>query len=96
MLVGTGSDTCTGTTVTRSRSGYSGRIVDGISLTSFFIPSQTQLVNKDGSWVYAQFHLLSDQGIKTLTNEEAAKKSPDYGQADLSVFLGSWRSVTRF
>ncbi|KAJ9125701.1 hypothetical protein QFC24_002485 [Naganishia onofrii] len=42
-----------------------------------------KLVNKDGSWVYAQFHLLSDQGIKTLTNEEAAKKSPDYGQADL-------------
>lgn len=32
---------------------------------------------------YCQFHLKSDQGIKTLTNDEAAKKSPDYGQADL-------------
>jgi catalase len=42
-----------------------------------------KLVNKDGTWVYCQFHLKSDQGIKTLTNDEAAKKSPDYGQADL-------------
>jgi catalase len=44
-----------------------------------------KLVNKSGKTTYAQFHLKSDQGIKTLTNEEAAKKSPDYGQADLYV-----------
>lgn len=42
-----------------------------------------KVVNKAGEWKYVQFHLKSDQGIKTLTNEEAAQKSPDYGQADL-------------
>lgn len=42
-----------------------------------------KLVNKQGQVTYAQFHLNSNQGTKTLTNEEAAKKSPDYGQADL-------------
>ncbi|KAL7424303.1 hypothetical protein Q5752_001893 [Cryptotrichosporon argae] len=42
-----------------------------------------KIVNKDGDWVYAQFHWISDQGIKTLTQEEAATKSPDYGQKDL-------------
>lgn len=56
-----------------------------------------KLVNKDGTWVYCQFHLKSDQGIKTLTNEEAAKKSPDYGQADLfnavSGTMWSWSKM---
>jgi catalase len=42
-----------------------------------------KLVNKAGDVTYCQFHLKSDQGIKTLTNDEAAQKSPDYGQADL-------------
>ena len=30
------------------------------------------LVNKEGEWVYAQFHFISDQGIKNFTNDEAA------------------------
>lgn len=42
-----------------------------------------KLVNSQGEWVYAQFHLISDQGIKTFTNEEAAQHSPDHGQKDL-------------
>jgi catalase len=42
-----------------------------------------KLVNKAGEWVYAQFHLISNQGIKTFTADEAAAKSPDYGQKDL-------------
>jgi len=42
-----------------------------------------KLVNKDGEWVYAQFHCISDQGTATFTQEEAAKESPDYSQKDL-------------
>jgi len=42
-----------------------------------------KLVNKEGKWVYAQFHLLSDQGVKTLTAEKAATVSPDYSTKDL-------------
>ncbi|WRT67485.1 uncharacterized protein IL334_004457 [Kwoniella shivajii] len=42
-----------------------------------------KIVNKNGDWVYAQFHVISNQGIKTFTEEEAAKLSNDYGQKDL-------------
>lgn len=31
-----------------------------------------KIVNKEGEWVYAQFHMISDQGIKNFTNDEAA------------------------
>lgn len=43
-------------------------------------------VKKDGSFNYVQIHLLSDQGIKTLSNDEAVKLSgenPDHAQQDL-------------
>jgi len=33
-----------------------------------------KLVNSKGEWVYAQFHLISDQGIKTFTADEADKR----------------------
>ena len=39
-----------------------------------------------GEWFYVQVHFISDQGIKTLTNEEAgalAGSNPDYAQEDL-------------
>lgn len=42
--------------------------------------------NKKGEWHYVQVHFISDQGIKTLTNEEAgelAGSNPDYAQEDL-------------
>lgn len=42
--------------------------------------------NKKGEWHYVQVHFLSDQGVKTLTNEEAgqlAGSNPDYAQEDL-------------
>lgn len=42
-----------------------------------------KIVKEDGSWVYAQFHLISDQGIKNLTADEAAECSNDHGQKDL-------------
>lgn len=55
-----------------------------------------KFVNKDGDWVYAQMHMKSDQGIKTLTNDEAATKSPDYGQKDLyeAIERGEYPSWT--
>ena len=33
-----------------------------------------KLVNAKGEWVYAQFHLRSDQGIKTFTADEADQR----------------------
>ncbi|KAM0788839.1 hypothetical protein ACM66B_002924 [Microbotryomycetes sp. NB124-2] len=45
-----------------------------------------KLVNKDGKFVYAQFHYRSDKGFKHLTNEEAGKlagENPDYANQDL-------------
>lgn len=32
-----------------------------------------KLVRPDGDWVYAQFHLISDQGVQNFTAEEASK-----------------------
>jgi catalase len=42
-----------------------------------------KLINKQGEWVYAQFHFKSKQGIRFLTQKEAAAKSPDHSQKDL-------------
>lgn len=42
-----------------------------------------KIVNDNGDWVYVQFHLISDQGNKFFTSEEASTKSPDWGQKDL-------------
>ncbi|OCF32087.1 catalase [Kwoniella heveanensis BCC8398] len=55
-----------------------------------------KIVNKDGDWVYAQFHLISDQGIKTFTADEAAAESNDYGQKDLyeAIERGEYPSWT--
>lgn len=42
--------------------------------------------NKKGEWYYVQVHFISDQGIRTLTNEEAgelAGSNPDFAQEDL-------------
>jgi catalase len=47
--------------------------------------------NKKGEWFYVQIHLISDQGIKTLNNEEAGKMSgenPDHAQEDLFNSIG--------
>ena len=33
-----------------------------------------KIVNKDSQWVYAQFHLISDQGTKNFTKEEAGEE----------------------
>lgn len=56
-------------------------------------------VKKDGSFVYVQIHVKTDQGIKTLNNEEATKlagESPDCSQKDLyeNIAKGNFPSWT--
>jgi catalase len=49
-----------------------------------YVGHTLKTINKNGEWVYAQFHFISNQGIANQTDpEEAAKRSPDYGQKDL-------------
>ncbi|CCF58445.1 hypothetical protein KAFR_0E02930 [Kazachstania africana CBS 2517] len=55
--------------------------------------------NKKGDWHYVQVHILSDQGIKNLTIEEATRiagENPDYCQQDLftSIEKGKFPSWT--
>jgi catalase len=43
-------------------------------------------VKKDGSFVYVQIHMITDQGIKNLNNDQAVKvtgENPDHAQDDL-------------
>ena len=42
-----------------------------------------KIINKEGEWVYAQFHMRSNQGIENFKPEEAAAESLDYSQKDL-------------
>ncbi|KAK4689118.1 catalase, partial [Tremellales sp. Uapishka_1] len=58
-------------------------IPDGYRHMHGYFGHTLKLVKSNGEWVFAQFHLISDQGIKTLTADEAAKCSPDHGQKDL-------------
>ncbi|CCH57841.1 hypothetical protein TBLA_0A00410 [Henningerozyma blattae CBS 6284] len=55
--------------------------------------------NKKGEWVYVQVHIKTDQGIKNLTAEEAAKisgENPDFCQQDLfeNIEKGNFPSWT--
>ena len=42
-----------------------------------------KIVNKGGEWVYAQFHMISQQGTKFITQEDSFNYGPDYAQKDL-------------
>ena len=55
-----------------------------------------KLVNKAGDWVYAQFHMKSDQGTKFVTQEDSANYSPDFSQKDLygAIASGDYPSWT--
>ncbi|KAK9383710.1 catalase-like domain-containing protein [Kockiozyma suomiensis] len=60
-----------------------------------------KLVNADGSFVYCQITLKSDQGIKNFTNDEATKvagESPDYATEDLfnAIERGEYPSWTAY
>jgi len=58
-------------------------IPDGYRFMHGYSGHTMKLVNKQGEWVYAQFHFKSKQGAKFLTQEEAATKGLDYSQKDL-------------
>jgi len=58
-------------------------IPDGFRFQHGWSGHSFKLVKADGTWVYVQFHLRSKAGFKTMTQEEAAEKSPDYSQKDL-------------
>lgn len=58
-------------------------IPDGYRFMHGYLGHTIKMVNKDGDWVYAQLHMISKQGTKFLTQEEAATKSPDHSQKDL-------------
>ena len=58
-----------------------------------------KLVKDDGSFVYVKFHFKTDQGVKTLTNDESVKmagEDPDHHTADLynSIESGDYPSWT--
>src|SRR5690349_7803690 len=55
----------------------------------------------DGSFVYVQLHFKTDQGIKTLTNEESVKlagENPDHAIQDLfeAIQKGEFPSWTAY
>lgn len=42
-----------------------------------------KFINDKGEWKFCQIHILSQQGVKNLHPDEAAKQSPDVHQLDL-------------
>ena len=58
-------------------------IPDGWRFMHGYYGHTMKLVNKNGDWVYAQFHMKSKQGTKFITQADSATKSPDYAQKDL-------------
>lgn len=58
-------------------------IPDGWRFMHGYTGHTMKLVNKDGSWVYAQIHMKSKQGTKFITQEDSFNYGPDYAQKDL-------------
>ncbi|KAI3319293.1 catalase-domain-containing protein [Xylariaceae sp. AK1471] len=58
-------------------------IPDGYRHMHGYSGHSLKFINKNGDWVYAQVHLKSQQGVKFITQEDSATKSPDYSQKDL-------------
>jgi catalase len=58
-------------------------IPDGYRHMHGYYGHTTKFINKNGDWVYAQIHMKSQQGVKFITQEDSASKSPDYSQKDL-------------
>ncbi|KAF4977991.1 hypothetical protein FZEAL_5556 [Fusarium zealandicum] len=58
-------------------------IPDGYRFMHGYSGHSFKLINKDGDWVYCQFHFKSMQGIKYITQEDSASHGPDYSQKDL-------------
>jgi catalase len=51
-----------------------------------------KLVQSNGEWVYAQFHLISDQGTANFTAEEAAERWV-FAYSSQSELLSSDRQI---
>ena len=58
-------------------------IPDGYRHMHGYTGHTLKLVNKAGEWVYAQFHMKSQQGTKFITQEDSHNYGPDYSQKDL-------------
>ncbi|KAI0595600.1 catalase-like domain-containing protein [Biscogniauxia sp. FL1348] len=58
-------------------------IPDGYRFMHGYSGHSFKLVNKQGDWVYCQFHFKSMQGTGYITQADSASKSPDYSQKDL-------------
>lgn len=58
-------------------------IPDGYRFMHGYSGHSLKLINKNGEWVYAQVHVKSQQGVKFITQEDSANKSPDHSQKDL-------------
>ena len=58
-------------------------IPDGYRHMHGYLGHSMKLINKNGEWVYAQFHFKSKQGAKFITQADSHSKSPDYSQKDL-------------
>ncbi|KAI1499022.1 catalase-like domain-containing protein [Biscogniauxia marginata] len=58
-------------------------IPDGYRFMHGYSGHSFKLVNKQGNWVYCQFHFKSQQGTGFITQEDSNTKSPDYSQKDL-------------
>ncbi|KAF2103793.1 CAT1 catalase [Rhizodiscina lignyota] len=58
-------------------------IPDGFRFMHGYSGHTLKLINKEGKWVYAQFHMKSKQGTKFITQDDSATKSPDHSQKDL-------------
>ncbi|KAK4701574.1 catalase, partial [Phenoliferia sp. Uapishka_3] len=61
-------------------------VPDGYRFMHGYSGHTHKLVNKNGDFVYAQFHYRCDQGTKFLTQDVATKlagENPDYSQQDL-------------
>ncbi|XP_039722682.1 catalase isoform X1 [Pteropus medius] len=79
---------------------YSDRgIPDGYRHMNGYGSHTFKLVNAGGEAIYCKFHYKTDQGIKNLSNEDAAKicqEDPDYGIRDLfnAIATGNYPSWT--
>ena len=71
-------------------------IPDGYRFMHGYFGHSMKLVNKKGEFVYAQFHMKSQQGTKFITQEDSLKHSPDYSQKDLfeAIERGDYPSWT--
>jgi catalase len=63
-----------------------------ISLPKKYVSHITRTDEKDNSFVYVKFHLIPEQGVKTMSSADAKKlagEQPDYHSSDM------WDAIER-